>query len=89
MIYFIANKHYIPCILFLSLKILYRSFMMQSNFDILIISARFRQSQNLAYLAMICSLAKLQIRFEYHMFLKISKDLINSRNMQFSTGCWN
>lgn len=30
------------------------------------------------YLAMICSLGKCQIRFEYHIFLKISKVLIKS-----------
>ena len=34
------------------------------------------------YLAMICNLVKLQIRFEYHTFLKISKVLINSETVE-------
>ena len=33
---------------------------------------------------MIWNLEKLQIHFEYHMFLKISKVLINSSNLYFA-----
>ena len=35
-------------------------------------------------LAMICNLVKLQIRFEYHMFSKISKVMINSSDLQLA-----
>ena len=41
-------------------------------------------SSNSRYLAITWNLNKLQIRFEYHMFLKISKALINSRNQHCS-----
>ena len=43
-----------------------------------------KRMQGWCYLAKITTLLKLQIRFEYHMFLKISKVLINSSYMQFT-----